>query len=65
MNTKLWWQSKMLWFNVLSGLVLVIGYLVDNQLFVEYAAWEAAAVAIINVILRAITNTGVTTKKES
>lgn len=54
-GTKKWYKSKMLWVNVLALLALLVqvkyGFVIDP---VE----QAAALTIVNLILRAVTGTG-------
>ena len=58
MEPKPWWASKTLWFNVLTLAVLVIGVLVSQEGLVPegWLKWLGAVAAVINVILRFITN---------
>ena len=55
MDTKRWYTSKTLWVNLLAIVALVaqaeFGYLLDAEA-------QAALLAIINLILRAITKKG-------
>jgi hypothetical protein len=54
-GTKKWYKSKMLWVNALALLALLVqvkyGFVIDP---VE----QAAALTIVNLILRAVTGTG-------
>lgn len=55
MNTKPWWKSKTIWFNVLSAVVMLGG----GQLGIHVPpAVAVPMVTIGNVALRAITNQG-------
>lgn len=51
---KNWYRSKTLWFNILSVLILVIQYCGDVHII--KLELQALLMAIINIILRAITN---------
>ena len=55
MNTKRWYTSKTLWLNLLAIAALVaqaeFGYVLDAEA-------QAALLAVINLILRAITKEG-------
>ena len=59
MNTKSLFVSKTFWANVLGGVVSVAG-LASKTIAPEYAPYIVAAGAIANVLLRLITNQGVT-----
>ena len=55
---KPWYQSRTLWVN----LIVIIAILVQSQTsFVIEPEAQAALVVVINLILRAITKTGLTT----
>lgn len=51
--TKQWYTSKMLWINAVGIIAIIIqtqfGYVIDVEL-------QAAALPVINMILRAVTN---------
>ena len=55
MNTKRWYTSKTLWVNLLAIAALIaqaeFGYLLDAEA-------QAALLAVINLILRALTKKG-------
>jgi hypothetical protein len=52
---KQWWQSKTVWVNVVLFLIAVIGVFVDFQVFDQRIL--AIVAAVLNVVLRFITNT--------
>lgn len=58
--TKSIWQSKTFWFNVLSGTGTVLGA-VSGLLPPPAMPFVAAASAIINVGLRLVTNSAIST----
>jgi hypothetical protein len=58
--TKPWYLSKTLWLNVIGFLVFLVTYFMDNQMFPTWITWEALALAVLNFLLRLITNTQVT-----
>ena len=58
MNTKRWFLSKTLWVNILGVAVIVINHLALNG--VIDPSYEALGLAIINIILRAVTKQGIT-----
>jgi hypothetical protein len=67
MTAKPWYQSKVIWFNLLSGLVLLSGTTEFTSVFPEqYKEEFALFVVVVNMILRVIsTGTVVTGSAES
>jgi hypothetical protein len=60
-EVKKWWKSKTLWLNALAMIIGIVQLASQN-------AWlnpelQVLILAILNAILRFITNTGVTTQK--
>jgi hypothetical protein len=58
-ETKPFWKSKTLWFNLLSGLLLFLdqnSLTLQQHLGTNVAAWIAAVVTSGNAILRVVTN---------
>jgi len=56
--TKRFWQSKMVWVNVLTFAAGILGYSIGHDLIASNTEWVAILVAIqggVNVILRFIT----------
>ena len=53
---KKWLKSKTLWFNVLAIAGMVAEYLMSNQIYSPEI--HAIVIAVINLGLRTITNTG-------
>jgi hypothetical protein len=58
METKRWWESRTVWFNVLSGLVGVITTLGESPLAADpkVKAGFTAFVGVGNIVLRLITD---------
>lgn len=59
---KKWYASKVLWFNILSVVVLIVEYFVANKMFVDIVLWEGLAIAVINFVLRLVTTQGIGTQ---
>ena len=59
--TKKWWQSKTIWFNVLSAIAFVVGGILTQSIFSDPLATKIFAVVLIlvNLGLRFVTDTGV------
>ena len=55
---KNWYQSKTLWVNVLAIVGMVAEYLIAHQIYSPET--HAIMLAVINLFLRIITNTGLT-----
>lgn len=62
MEPKPWWQSKTIWVNALTLAVLIIGVLVtqDGVIPESWLKWLAAVSAVVNVVLRFITEQPIT-----
>ncbi len=60
---KEWWKSKTLWINTAAIIAMIIQYFIDQGTFPGWVGYETLALAVINYILRLITNTGVTKSK--
>ena len=57
MESKKWYASKTLWFNLLAFIVAVAaGFGYTGELPADWGVYVPAVIAIINVILRFITN---------
>lgn len=54
---KKWWKSKTVWFNVVTGIIVIADQLSGKAIPVEVSA---VIVSVGNVILRLITNKAVT-----
>lgn len=64
MEPKLWYESKTLWINGLTVAASILGFLIDTQTagglpFDLDPRWVAIALGIVNIILRSVTNQGV------
>jgi hypothetical protein len=59
---KAWWRSKTLWVNLVAGLALLaqsqFGFVIDAEV-------QAAILAVVNLVLRLITNEAVGLKSET
>ena len=53
MNTKVWYQSKTLWLNLIGAGLLIVGVLPTNQ-------YTIGGLAILNMLNRLITTTALT-----
>ncbi len=54
-ENKLWWKSKTLWVNIIALVAMIIQ---ANYGFIVAAEEQAAIIIVVNLILRAITKTG-------
>uniref|UniRef100_A0A6M3XEU6 Holin n=1 Tax=viral metagenome TaxID=1070528 RepID=A0A6M3XEU6_9ZZZZ len=64
MNSKPWYTSKTLWFNVLAFIAAVVasfGY--SGQLPAEWEQYVGVAVALANILLRLVTKQPVTLRR--
>lgn len=59
---KKWYQSKTVWANIVSILVLILAEFVAKGIFSNYAEYWAAGIAIGNVLMRFITVEPITVK---
>jgi uncharacterized membrane protein len=67
---KKWYQSKTMWVNIIAAILGIIP-IIDNELLTaigvldstRYLAVVGVVTTILNVILRTITKTAITTKK--
>lgn len=56
MTPKPWYESKTLWVNALTLLVMVLGAVAQWPEFSAYTGQIAGALAIINMLLRFLTD---------
>lgn len=60
MTNKLWYCSRVLWINIIAIITIIIqgvfGYVISPEI-------QVAVLAIVNVIMRAVTNQGLSGKK--
>ena len=64
METKRWWQSRTIWANTLIGIASVVTALVkDGGLDPKTIGILGGVSAVINIVLRFITDTGIETGK--
>lgn len=56
MHPKPWYESKTLWVNALTLLVMVLGTVAQWPEFSVYAPQIAGAVAVVNMLLRFLTD---------
>jgi hypothetical protein len=67
-HAKPFWESKTMWINILTVAAMILSFVVDTQMDGGLPLdldprWVAMALGIINIILRAVTNQGVTRSK--
>jgi len=66
MDEKPWWQSKVIWVQIITGLLSLAAIASDILGVVELpneaviAAWLKSADSVLNIILRALTKTTLT-----
>jgi hypothetical protein len=68
MDAKVWWQSKTVWFNIVTIALAILGFLMVTQAagglpFDIDSRWLVLVSGIGNIILRFLTNQPLTTKK--
>ena len=56
MTPKPWYQSKTLWVNILTLLVMILGTVSQWPEFSAYTGQIAGALAIVNIALRFLTD---------
>ena len=56
MQPKPWWESKTLWVNALTLIVMILGTVAQWPEFSAYTGQIAGALAIVNMALRFITD---------
>ena len=57
MNAKNWYESKTLWFNILAlGVAVAANFGFSGELPAEWGIFVPVVVAVINMILRLVTN---------
>jgi len=57
MSCKPWYQSKTVWINALTLAALIISTMMQWPELQQYATYLTYALAIVNLVLRFITNT--------
>lgn len=68
METKVWYTSRTIWINALTVAAMVLAFLVDTQTagglpFSLDPRWVTLALGVVNIVLRSVTNQGVTRSK--
>lgn len=58
--TTRWWKSKTLQLNAIGIAVLIVTYFLQNEMFPSWAAYETLVLAVLNMILRFITDSKIT-----
>lgn len=43
-------KSKWFWLNLIAIIMLIIQFVIDNQMIAKYAQWEALAIVVLNAI---------------
>lgn len=56
MTPKPWWTSKTLWVNALTLVALILGTVIQWPELADYGAQIAGVLAIVNTVLRFITD---------
>ena len=56
MTPKPWYQSKTMWVNILTLLVMILGTVSQWPEFSAYTGQIAGALAIVNILLRFLTD---------
>ena len=56
--SKKWWKSKVLWFNILSIIAMMLQ--TGSGILIAPAEIQVTLLAIVNVLLRSITNKNIT-----
>jgi len=59
MQTKQWWESRVIWVNILTLLTVVLSQLMGWQDLQQYSSELLIASNIVNVLLRIVTNTAI------
>ena len=62
MEAKKWHHSKTIWTNIIAIAVILLVNFGLNDISVEVAAAEGSILGVINLILRIVTNQGLTTR---
>lgn len=58
---KPWYESKTIWANLISALVAIILLVSQSPSLAPYAEWLMLTQGVLNIVLRVVTNQGVTT----
>jgi len=58
-ENKFWYQSKTLWVNIISLLIVIIGTMAGWQEMRDYAPTLIAVVNGLNIVLRLVTYEGI------
>jgi uncharacterized membrane protein len=58
-ENKFWYQSKTLWVNIISLLIVIIGTMAGWQEMRDYAPTLMAVVNGLNIVLRLVTYEGI------
>lgn len=54
-----WYKSKIIWFNILSALLMIIDSMLNTGLIpAQYLVYVTMFVNVVNIILRTFFNTG-------
>jgi len=62
MEAKKWYHSKTIWTNIIAIAVILLVNFGLNDISVEVAAAEGSILGVINLILRIVTNQGLTAR---
>lgn len=68
MEPKVWYESRTIWINTLTVAAMILSFVVDTQMagglpFDVDPRWVVLALGVINILLRSVTNQGVSRSK--
>jgi hypothetical protein len=64
-ETKIWYQSKVFWINILTVAAMILSFVLDTQM-AGGLPWDldprfiALALGVVNIVLRSVTNQAMT-----
>lgn len=61
--TKVWWQSKTMWVNLLAFVGIAVQGVTGQEIEILNPEGQAALLAVINILLRSLTDGPVSLKK--
>lgn len=68
MEPKVWYESRTIWINTLTVAAMILSFVVDTQMadglpFDVDPRWVVLALGVVNILLRSVTNQGVSRSK--